>query len=61
MKRTETLTYEQLQNLSKEELQTYDEHLRQLRQQAREQRDLNEVAFLSRTIEWTTRMLKYKK
>lgn len=61
MKRIQTYTYDEIQNLCKEDLIEYDKHLKQLRQKAREENDKNEVAFLSRTIEWTSRTLKHKK
>ncbi len=60
MERIHIYTYDELQNLSKEDVMAYDKHLRDLRQKAREENDLNGVAFLSRTIEWTSRLLKYK-
>ena len=52
---------DELYNLSKDKVIEYDKHLRQLRQSAKEKNDRNEYALLSRTIEFTSRIIKHKK
>ena len=52
---------DELYNLSKDEIIAYDKHLRQLRQKAKDENDMNEYAWLSRTIDFTNRIIKHKK
>lgn len=53
-------TYKELHNLSKEKVIEYDNYLRALREKAKQKNDKNEYAWLSRSIDWTERLLKHK-
>ena len=53
--------FNEIHNMTKPELEEYLEHLLERRRKAYKENDLNEVQWVSRSIDWVERLIKHKK
>ena len=56
-----TYTYDELHKMTKPDLEVYLKELLERRRQAYQRNDLMDAQWISRSIDWVERLIKYKK